>query len=74
MFMPNFYIQKCTTNAASRISVGELRFHEVIGSGAFAKVYKGNWKKNTVALKCINVSHDRDTSFLPFPNEMEALK
>lgn len=62
------------TNAASRISLSELTYGKMIGSGSFAKVYKGLWRGHTVALKCVKIPHGRDASTLPTPREVEVLK
>ena len=61
------------TNAASRISLSEF-YGKMIGSGSFAKVYKGLWRGHTVALKCVKIPHGRDASKLPTPREVEVLK
>lgn len=38
------------------VDFDEVEFGDVIGRGSYAVVYKGNWRNNTVALKCINIS------------------
>lgn len=70
-----FFWGKVTTYyTASRISVDQLTFGKIIGSGSFAKVYKGIWRGNTVALKCVRLPHGSDTSLFPTPKEVEVLK
>ena len=50
--------------AAIKISVDELQFGDIIGSGNFGKVYKGVWNGTTVALKSAPAT---DPTLLPTP-------
>ena len=55
------------------VSISELTFGKIIGCGSFAKVYKGVWRENTVALKTLRLPGS-DALQWPYPKEVEILK